>query len=162
MARTAALWGFNTYVLSTLVGAAILMLVGRLRNPRVAATNLTPFQPLSLYVISQVASSAIREFFMLLYGVSSLTTGNIEYPDAIVRLLGCVPCVPDQDAWPAYACMIAAETGGLIFDTDSTHPIETIQPRYPGHHAAQEKVRSTWYAPFLPSRFVCIHPDPET
>ena len=162
MARTAALWEFNNYVLSTLVGAAILMLVGRLRNPRVAATNLTLFQPLSLYVISQVASSSIREFFMLLYGVSSLTTGNIEYPDAIVRLLGCVPCVPDQDAWPAYACMIAAETGEFISDTEPPHPIEAIQPRYPCHHTAQEKVRSARYDFFLPSLFVSIHLDPET
>ena len=126
MARTAALWGFNTYVLSTLVGAALLMLVCRLRNPRVAVANLTLFQPLSLYVISQVASSAIRGSFMLLYGVPSLTTSNAEYPDAIVRLLGCVPCVPDQDAWPAYACMIAAETGEFISDTCPTHRIEAV------------------------------------
>ena len=159
MARTVALWGYNKYVASTLVGAAILMLVGRFRNPRVAAAKQILFQPLSLYVISQVASSAIRGLFIQLSGVPPLTTGSAEYPDAIVRLLGCVPCLPDQDAWPAYACMIAAETGEFVSDTCPTHAIEIIQPRYPRHHAAQEKVRSARYGPFLPCLSVCIHPD---
>ncbi|TBU42337.1 hypothetical protein BD309DRAFT_991780 [Dichomitus squalens] len=73
-----SLWEFNRHVVTLLVGAAVMML------------------PFALYVVSQVASSAIQ------------------YPDSIVRVLGCVPCVQDQDAWPAYACLICAETGIIV------------------------------------------------
>ncbi|TBU59507.1 hypothetical protein BD310DRAFT_408599 [Dichomitus squalens] len=33
------------------------------------------------------------------------------YPSAVLRVVGCMPCIDDQQALPAYTCTMLAETG---------------------------------------------------
>ena len=47
-------------------------------------------------------------------------------PDPFVQTLGCVPYTEDQKAWPAYACLVLAETGNVAWKGHC--PTVTISP----------------------------------
>ncbi|KAI0765107.1 hypothetical protein C8Q74DRAFT_1028821 [Fomes fomentarius] len=55
---------------------------------------------------------AYIEFLMMTLYVVYQTVVYTEYPTAaILRVTGCMPSTQDRDSWPAYGCMMLAETG---------------------------------------------------
>ncbi|KAI0765102.1 hypothetical protein C8Q74DRAFT_1370958 [Fomes fomentarius] len=66
------------------------------------------------FVVILLAGAAVEMIPLVLWVVYN-TLAEVTYPTTeVLHITGCVPNTQDQDTWPAYLCMIFAETGIVV------------------------------------------------
>ncbi|KAI0746643.1 hypothetical protein C8Q80DRAFT_785614 [Daedaleopsis nitida] len=134
LTTTAALWTQDSQICARQFQAlAYSYVCGTLVSESILVTRTMAIWRYNKYLVAFLIGGFLEIAGFALYTVYH-TTAYTDYPsNDTLRITECVPSTQDQDAWPAYMCLIIGETAIIIL---------TFLRRYLDNHGVNSQVSS--------------------